>query len=165
MRFRLQKDCTMIIKLDYIFKFAAQFFLVQFGLKLFFRDHLSNFASLLQFNSMFARLFRFQCLTRQDRFRFDVQFLCLGLKNSRVFNSFHAKVFSFNWSLESLLGLGLLRADSPVNAPSPDYVQHVLLITLIEQLLFNNRGQNICEIKVQKCAIVDINQNNVNFTI
>ncbi|CAL6021800.1 Hypothetical_protein [Hexamita inflata] len=30
-----------------IFKFAAQSFLVQFGLKLFFRDHLSNFASLL----------------------------------------------------------------------------------------------------------------------
>ncbi|CAL5971245.1 Hypothetical_protein [Hexamita inflata] len=28
-----------------IFKFSAQFFLVQFGLKLFFRDHLSNFAS------------------------------------------------------------------------------------------------------------------------
>ncbi|CAL6102248.1 Hypothetical_protein [Hexamita inflata] len=30
-----------------IFKFAAQFFLVQFGLKLFFHDHLSNFVSLL----------------------------------------------------------------------------------------------------------------------
>ncbi|CAL5976828.1 Hypothetical_protein [Hexamita inflata] len=48
-----------------IFKFAAQFFLGQFGLKLF---------------------FQFQCFTQQDQFIFEVQFLCLGLLKIHEFS-------------------------------------------------------------------------------
>ncbi|CAL5988532.1 Hypothetical_protein [Hexamita inflata] len=88
-----------------IFKFAAQSFLVQFGLKLFFRDHLSNFASLL-FN-LTQRLhvsFDFNVLLGKIGFYLTFNFYVLV---SQKFKSFHAKVFSFNWSLGSLLGLGL----------------------------------------------------------
>ncbi|CAL6054959.1 Hypothetical_protein [Hexamita inflata] len=90
-----------------IFKFAAQSFLVQFGLKLFFRDHLSNFASLL-FN-LTQRLhvsFDFNVLLGKIGFYLTFNFYVLV---SQKFKSFHAKVFSFNWSLGSLLGLGLFQ--------------------------------------------------------
>ncbi|CAL5976898.1 Hypothetical_protein [Hexamita inflata] len=88
-----------------IFKFAAQFFLVQFGLKLFFRDHLSNFASLL-FNLTQCLHVSFDFNVLLGKIGFDLTFNFYVLV-SQKFKSFHAKVFSFNWSLESLLGLGL----------------------------------------------------------
>ncbi|CAL6038965.1 Hypothetical_protein [Hexamita inflata] len=88
-----------------IFKFAAQSFLVQFGFKLFFRDHLSNFASLL-FNLTHCLNISFDFNTLLGKIGFYLTFNFYVLV-SQKFKSFHAKVFSLNWSLGSLLGLGL----------------------------------------------------------
>ncbi|CAL6111390.1 Hypothetical_protein [Hexamita inflata] len=88
-----------------IFKFAAQSFLVQFGLKLFFRYHLSNFASLLfNLTQCLHVSFDFNVLLGKIGFYLTFNFYVLV---SQKFKSFHAKVFSFNLSLGSLLGLGL----------------------------------------------------------
>ncbi|CAL6054204.1 Hypothetical_protein [Hexamita inflata] len=68
-----------------IFKFAAQFFLIQFGLKLFFGDHLSNFASLL-FNLTHCLniSFYFYALLSKVSIQCSI-FISQSLKNSRVF--------------------------------------------------------------------------------
>ncbi|CAL6006620.1 Hypothetical_protein [Hexamita inflata] len=88
-----------------IFKFAAQSFLVQFGLKLFFRYHLSNFASLLfNLTQCLHVSFDFNVLLGKIGFYLTFNFYVLV---SQKFKSFHAKVFSFNLSLGSLLWLGL----------------------------------------------------------